>query len=83
MWNLLSIPIGILIVDHAFKIIHKSDKTGALLWKFAIRSNRTKCVAKTGRVMTGWVMAAHAKLLLGGSEHFKTKEDDLIRPGQG
>ena len=41
MWNLVNIPSGIFIVDHACETMHNACKTGALMRKFAFRANKT------------------------------------------
>ena len=41
MWNLVNIPSGIFIVDHACETMHNACKTGALIRKFAFRANKT------------------------------------------
>ena len=35
-WNLVKVQSGMLIVDHAFKIMNEAGKTGALLGKLAL-----------------------------------------------
>ena len=41
MWNLVNIPSGIFIVDHACETMHNACKTGALMRKFAFGANKT------------------------------------------
>jgi hypothetical protein len=48
IWNLVIIPSGIFIVDHACETMHNACKSGALLRKFAFRANTTKSLPTVG-----------------------------------
>ena len=62
-WNLVKVQSGMLIVDHAFKIMNEAGKTGALLGKLAFLElrqfrrplkHRIKTVGKISRFLTSF-----------------------------
>ena len=63
---MVNIPSGIFIVDHACETMHKADKTGSLLWKFAIMANTTASLATVGGDILGefWLIPTQTFLLM-------------------